>query len=66
MAYGFKHRYKVKADGPKGASARSIGRRGHDVFNERSVVAMAITSQPQRAGFSLTYPLASWAVKMLG
>ena len=28
-------------------------------FNERSgtVVAMAVTSQPQRAGFPLTYPL---------
>lgn len=28
----------------------------HDVFNERSgtVIAMAITSQPQRAGFPLT------------
>ena len=31
----------------------------HDVFNERSgtVLAMAITSQPQRAGFPLTLPL---------
>ena len=31
----------------------------HDVFNERSgtVIAMAITSQPQRAGFPLTYEL---------
>ena len=31
----------------------------HDVFNERSgtVLAMAITSQPQRAGFALTLPL---------
>ncbi|HXX92621.1 MAG TPA: type II toxin-antitoxin system PemK/MazF family toxin [Planctomycetota bacterium] len=30
-----------------------------ELFNERSgtVVAMAITSQPQRAGFPLTYPL---------
>jgi mRNA interferase MazF len=30
----------------------------HDVFNERSgtVLAMAITSQPQRAGFPLTLP----------
>jgi mRNA interferase MazF len=29
----------------------------HDVFNERSgtVIAMAITSQPQKAGFPLTY-----------
>ena len=32
-----------------------------DVFNERSgtVIAMAITSQPQRAGFPLTLPLES-------
>lgn len=31
----------------------------HDVFNERSgtVLAMAITSQPQKAGFPLTLPL---------
>ena len=32
----------------------------HDIFNERSgtVIAMAITSQPQRAGYPLTYRLA--------
>ena len=32
----------------------------HDVFNDRSgtVIAMAITSQPQRAGYPLTYRLA--------
>jgi len=31
----------------------------HDIFNERSgtVIAMAITSQPQRAGFPLTFEL---------
>jgi mRNA interferase MazF len=31
----------------------------HDVFNERSgtVIAMAITSQPQKAGFPLTFEL---------
>ena len=31
----------------------------HEVFNTHSgtVVALAITSQPQRAGFPLTYPL---------
>jgi mRNA interferase MazF len=31
----------------------------HDVFNQRSgtVIAMAISSQPQRAGFPLTYPV---------
>ncbi len=33
----------------------------HDVFNERSgtVIAMAITSQPQRAGFPLSLELKS-------
>jgi len=33
----------------------------HDVFNERSgtVIAMAVTSQPQRAGFPLTLELRS-------
>jgi mRNA interferase MazF len=33
----------------------------HDVFNERSgtVIAMALTSQPQRAGFPLTLELPS-------
>jgi mRNA interferase MazF len=33
----------------------------HDVFNERSetAIAMAITSQPQRAGFPLTHELKS-------
>jgi mRNA interferase MazF len=33
----------------------------HDIFNERSgtVIAMAITSQPQRAGFPLTLELLS-------
>jgi mRNA interferase MazF len=33
----------------------------HDVFNDRSgtVIALAITNQPQRAGFPLTYELTS-------
>jgi mRNA interferase MazF len=33
----------------------------HDIFNERSgtVIAVAITSQPQRAGFPLTLELRS-------
>ena len=33
----------------------------HDVFNERSgvVIAVALTSQPQKAGFPLTLPLSS-------
>ena len=31
----------------------------HDIFNKRSgtVIAMALTSQPQKAGFPLTYSL---------
>jgi mRNA interferase MazF len=31
----------------------------HDLFNDRSgtVIAMAITSQPQRAGYPLTWPV---------
>jgi mRNA interferase MazF len=37
----------------------------HDVFNERSgtVIAMALTSQPQRAGFPLTLELKSPQLK---
>lgn len=37
----------------------------HDVFNERSgtVIAMALTSQPQRAGFPLTLELQSAKLK---
>ena len=33
----------------------------HDIFNKRSgiVIAMAVTSQPQKARFPLTYPLES-------
>ena len=33
----------------------------HDIFNKRSgtVIAMAVTSQPQKALFPLTYPLES-------
>ncbi len=36
----------------------------HDIFNERSgtVIAVAITSQPQRAGFPLTLELQSKAL----
>jgi mRNA interferase MazF len=32
----------------------------HELFNRKSetVIAMAVTSQPQRAGFPLTFPLA--------
>jgi mRNA interferase MazF len=37
----------------------------HDIFNERSgtVIAMALTSQPQRAGFPLTLELDSSKLK---
>ena len=49
------------ADLNPGRGHEQTGRRpvlilSHDVFNERSgtVIAMAITSQPQRAGFPLT------------
>ena len=49
------------ADFSPGRGHEQTGRRpvlilSHDVFNERSgtVIAMAITSQPQRAGFPLT------------
>lgn len=43
------------------AGKRPILILSHDVFNERSgtVIAMALTSQPQRAGFPLTLELAS-------
>jgi mRNA interferase MazF len=36
----------------------------HDIFNERSgtVIAMALTSQPQKAGFPLTLEIASVAL----
>jgi mRNA interferase MazF len=48
----------TKGRGEKGR--RPILVISHDVFNERSgtVIAMAITSQPQRAGFPLTMELA--------
>src|SRR5947209_20421191 len=37
----------------------------HDVFNQRSgtVIALAITSQPQRAGYPLTWKLPSGALE---
>ena len=42
--------------GQEQAGRRPVLVISHDVFNERSgtVIAMAITSQPQRAGFPLT------------
>ena len=47
--------------GREQAGRRPILVISHDVFNERSgtVVAVAITSQPQRAGFPLTVELMS-------
>ena len=47
--------------GKERAGYRPILILSHNVFNERSgtVIAMAITSQPQRAGFPLTYELSS-------
>ena len=47
--------------GKEQAGLRPVLILSHDVFNERSgtVVAMALTSQPQRAGFPLTLELES-------
>ena len=47
--------------GREQASLRPVLILSHDVFNERSgtVIAVALTSQPQRAGFPLTYELQS-------
>jgi mRNA interferase MazF len=45
--------------GHEQAGSRPVLVLSHDVFNERSgtVIAMAITSQSQRAGFPLTFEL---------
>ncbi|MCC7483741.1 MAG: type II toxin-antitoxin system PemK/MazF family toxin [Burkholderiales bacterium] len=57
------------ARGHEQAGLRPVLVLSHDVFNERSgtVIAMALTSQPQRAGFPLTLepqavklPVRSW------
>jgi mRNA interferase MazF len=47
--------------GREQAGLRPVLILSHDVFNERSgtVIAMALTSQPQRAGFPLTLELSS-------
>ena len=47
--------------GREQAGLRPVLILSHDVFNERSgtVIAVAITSQPQRAGFPLTLELTS-------
>jgi len=46
--------------GHEQAGRRPIVVLSHDIFNERSgtVIAMAVTSQPQRAGFPLSLELA--------
>ena len=45
--------------GHEQAGRRPVLILSHDIFNKRSgtVIAMAITSQPQKAGFPLTYSL---------
>ncbi len=47
--------------GQEQAGHRPVLILSHDIFNERSgtVIAVAITSQPQRAGFPLTLELQS-------
>lgn len=47
--------------GHEQAGLRPVVTLSHDIFNERSgtVIATAITSQPQRAGFPLTLELYS-------
>ena len=47
--------------GREQAGLRPVLILSHDVFNERSgtVIAVALTSQPQRAGFPLTHELNS-------
>ena len=47
--------------GHKQAGIRPVVIISHDVFNNKpgTVIAMAITSQPQRAGFPLTHELKS-------
>ena len=47
--------------GREQASLRPVVILSHDIFNERSgtIIAMAVTSQPQQAGFPLTLELHS-------
>lgn len=48
-------------EGREQAGRRPVVVLSHEVFNDRSgtVIAMALTSQPQRAGFPLTFELES-------
>jgi mRNA interferase MazF len=52
--------------GSKQAGNRPVLIISHDLFNERSgtVIAVALTSQPQRAGFPLTLELRSKELPM--
>jgi mRNA interferase MazF len=52
------------AKGHEQSGQRPVLILSHDVFNERSgtVIAMALTSQPQKAGFPLTLQLSSPAL----
>ena len=47
--------------GHEQAGRRPVLVLSHDIFNKRSgtVIAMAVTGQPQKARFPLTYPLES-------
>ena len=47
--------------GHEQAGRRPVLVLSHDIFNKRSgtVIAIAVTSQPQKARFPLTYPLES-------
>jgi mRNA interferase MazF len=47
--------------GSEQAGVRPVLVISHDIFNQRSgtVIALALTSQPQRAGFPLTFELAN-------
>ena len=51
----------ASARGREQSGRRPVLVLSHDVFNERSgtVIAMAITSQPQKAGFPLTMEIES-------
>ena len=54
--------------GKEQAGQRPVLILSHDVFNERSgtVIAIALTSQPQRAGFPLTLELTTIPKDTLG
>ena len=49
------------AKGAEQAGERPVLILSHEVFNERSgtVIALALTSQPQKAGFPLTFELSN-------